>query len=107
MSTATSNSSTLCIRTPMSWSPPESCWATTRGFISWEPLTYQDMVLALREAALILTDSGGIQEEAPTFGAPVLVLREVTERPEALETGAVIVGSDEDEIVAEDPACSN
>ena len=66
-----------------------------------EPLTYQDMVLALREAALILTDSGGIQEEAPTFGAPVLVLREVTERPEALETGAVIVGSDEDEIVAE------
>ena len=66
-----------------------------------EPLTYQDMVLALRGAVLILTDSGGIQEEAPTFGAPVLVLRDVTERPEALETGAIIVGSSEDDIVAQ------
>ncbi len=66
-----------------------------------EPLGYPDMVMALREAALILTDSGGIQEEAPTFGVPVLVLREVTERPEALEAGAVMVGSNEDDIVTE------
>ncbi len=57
--------------------------------------------MALKKAALILTDSGGIQEEAPTFGVPVLVLREVTERTEALEAGAVLVGSNEDDIVSE------
>jgi UDP-N-acetylglucosamine 2-epimerase (non-hydrolysing) len=59
-----------------------------------EPLDYLDMVSALRGAALILTDSGGIQEEAPTFGTPVLVLREVTERPEGVEAGvAELVGT--------------
>ena len=66
-----------------------------------DPLAYQDMVMALKKAALILTDSGGIQEEAPTFGVPVLVLREVTERTEALDAGAVMVGSNEDDIVTE------
>ena len=66
-----------------------------------ESLAYQDMVMVLRKAVLILTDSGGIQEEAPTFGVPVLVLREVTERTEALEAGAVMVGSNEDDIVTE------
>jgi UDP-N-acetylglucosamine 2-epimerase (non-hydrolysing) len=51
---------------------------------------------------LILTDSGGIQEEAPTFGAPTLVLREVTERPEGVEAGVLkLVGTDTDRIVAE------
>ncbi len=66
-----------------------------------DPLAYQDMVMALKKAALILTDSGGIQEEAPTFGVPVLVLREVTERTEALDAGAVMVGSNKDDIVTE------
>jgi len=47
-----------------------------------EPLAYPDLVRVLRRAALVLTDSGGIQEEAPSFGVPVLVLREVTERME-------------------------
>jgi UDP-N-acetylglucosamine 2-epimerase (non-hydrolysing) len=56
----------------------------------------------MRSAKLILTDSGGIQEEAPALGKPVLVLREVTERPEAVELGlARVVGTDSDRIVAE------
>jgi UDP-N-acetylglucosamine 2-epimerase (non-hydrolysing) len=60
-----------------------------------EPLDYFDLVTALRRARLILTDSGGIQEEAPTFGTPVLVLRRVTERPEGVEAGiAELVGTD-------------
>jgi UDP-N-acetylglucosamine 2-epimerase (non-hydrolysing) len=60
-----------------------------------KPLGYLDLVTALRRAALVLTDSGGIQEEGPTFGAPILVLREVTERPEAVRAGvAAIVGTD-------------
>lgn len=59
------------------------------------PLGYADLVHALRAATIVLTDSGGIQEEAPTFGTPVLVLREVTERPEAVRAGvARLVGMD-------------
>ena len=65
-----------------------------------EPVGYLDLVLALQRAALVLTDSGGIQEEAPTFGTPVLVLREVTERPEGIEAGvAELVGTDFERIV--------
>jgi UDP-N-acetylglucosamine 2-epimerase len=63
------------------------------------PLDYLDLVRALRESALVLTDSGGIQEEAPTFGTPVLVLREVTERPEATDAGAELVGTDADKLL--------
>jgi UDP-N-acetylglucosamine 2-epimerase (non-hydrolysing) len=59
------------------------------------PLDYLDLVTALERASLVLTDSGGIQEEAPTFGTPVLVLRDVTERPEAVAAGvAELVGTD-------------
>jgi len=57
-------------------------------------------VTALQRSSLVLTDSGGIQEEAPTFGTSVLVLREVTERPEGVEAGvAELVGTDPDRIV--------
>lgn len=67
-----------------------------------EPLDYLDLVGALREATLVLTDSGGIQEEAPTFGTPVLVLRDVTERPEGIEAGvARLVGTDPGRILSE------
>ena len=67
-----------------------------------EPLRYLDLVTAVRYAHVILTDSGGIQEEAPTFGTPVLVLREVTERPEGIEAGvARLVGTDGERIMAE------
>src|SRR5690606_22591706 len=64
------------------------------------PLDYADLVQALRHATLVLTDSGGIQEEAPSFGTPVLVLREVTERPEGVRAGvARLVGTGQDRIV--------
>jgi UDP-N-acetylglucosamine 2-epimerase (non-hydrolysing) len=67
-----------------------------------EPLSYVPFVDLMRRAALIITDSGGIQEEAPSLGKPVLVLREKTERPEAVEAGTVkLVGTDEERIIAE------
>ena len=67
-----------------------------------EPVDYLELVRLMRRARLILTDSGGIQEEAPTFGKPVLVLREKTERPEGVEAGlARLVGTDEELIVSE------
>jgi UDP-N-acetylglucosamine 2-epimerase (non-hydrolysing) len=67
-----------------------------------EPLDYPELVAAMRVAKLILTDSGGIQEEAPALGRPVLVLRGVTERPEAVEIGAAkLVGSSRSAIVGE------
>ena len=66
-----------------------------------DPLDYGDLVAALGRASLVLTDSGGIQEEAPTFGVHTLVLREVTERPEAVEAGAAtLVGTDPARILA-------
>ena len=65
-----------------------------------DPLGYSDLVRALERAALVLSDSGGIQEEAPTFGTPVLVLREVTERPEGIKAGvAKLVGTSERQIL--------
>ena len=67
-----------------------------------EPLDYLAMQQALADAWLVVTDSGGLQEEAPTFGVPLLVLREETERPEAVEAGAAaLVGTDRARIVAE------
>lgn len=67
-----------------------------------EPLEYLPFVFLMQQSYLILTDSGGIQEEAPSLGKPVLVMREKTERPEALEAGTVIlVGTDKDRIVSE------
>ncbi|MCC7008867.1 MAG: UDP-N-acetylglucosamine 2-epimerase (non-hydrolyzing) [Acidobacteria bacterium] len=65
-----------------------------------KPLPYPDLVDALRRAHFVLTDSGGIQEEAPSLGKPVLVLRDATERPEGVAAGvAAIVGTDRDRIV--------
>jgi UDP-N-acetylglucosamine 2-epimerase len=67
-----------------------------------EPLGYYDFVRLMSQAYLILTDSGGLQEEAPSLGVPVLVLREVTERPEGVAAGVVkVVGTDEGTIVRE------
>ena len=64
-----------------------------------EPLNYGPFVWLLKQSHIILTDSGGIQEEAPSLGKPVLVLREVTERPEAVKAGTVIlVGSNKEKI---------
>ncbi|MEJ5225967.1 MAG: UDP-N-acetylglucosamine 2-epimerase, partial [Anaerolineales bacterium] len=66
------------------------------------PLDYLPLVHLMKNAALVLTDSGGIQEEAPAFGIPVLVLREVTERPEGVQAGTLkLVGTDTACIVTE------
>lgn len=67
-----------------------------------EPLDYLDFVFLMSRSTLVLTDSGGIQEEAPGLGKPVLVMRDTTERPEALEAGTVrLVGTDKDLIISE------
>ncbi len=67
-----------------------------------DPVDYETMVALMDRAHLILTDSGGVQEEAPTFDKPLLVMREVTERQEVIEAGAgVLVGTDTDLIISE------
>jgi UDP-N-acetylglucosamine 2-epimerase (non-hydrolysing) len=67
-----------------------------------DPLDYMPFVYLMNRAHLVITDSGGIQEEAPSLGKPVLVMRDVTERPEAVEAGTVkLVGTDTKRIVAE------
>ena len=66
-----------------------------------EPLDYEPFVYLLKHSYLVLTDSGGIQEEAPSLGKPVLVMREVTERPEAVDAGTVrLVGANRERIVS-------
>jgi UDP-N-acetylglucosamine 2-epimerase (non-hydrolysing) len=66
------------------------------------PLDYLPLVHLMKHATLILTDSGGIQEEAPAFGIPVLVLRETTERPEGVDAGTLkLVGTETSRIVKE------
>src|SRR5690554_532578 len=66
------------------------------------PLSYPAFVWLMNEAYMIITDSGGVQEEAPSLGKPVLVMRNTTERPEAVDAGTVIlVGTDKDKIVSE------
>lgn len=67
-----------------------------------EPLQYLEFVYLMEKSTIVLTDSGGIQEEAPGLGKPVLVMRDTTERPEALEAGTVkLVGTNYDKIVTE------
>jgi UDP-N-acetylglucosamine 2-epimerase (non-hydrolysing) len=66
------------------------------------PQDYLPFVYLMNRSEIILTDSGGIQEEAPSLGKPVLVMRDTTERPEAVEAGTVkLVGTNTDQIVAE------
>lgn len=75
---------------------------TRPNFFFIEPLQYLEFVCLMSKAAIVLTDSGGIQEEAPGLGKPVLVMRDTTERPEALESGTIhLVGTDYDKIVTE------
>ena len=67
-----------------------------------EPVSYLEFVYLMKKAHFILTDSGGVQEEAPSIGKPVLVMRDSTERPEAVEAGTVrLVGTNVANIVAE------
>jgi UDP-N-acetylglucosamine 2-epimerase (non-hydrolysing) len=72
-----------------------------RAFLT-EPLDYDQLVAAMRGCTLVLTDSGGLQEEAPALGKPVLVLRRTTERPEAVDAGtARLIGTASADILAE------
>ena len=82
----------------------------SRGNVSLvDPVPYIDLVALMKRSVLVLTDSGGIQEEAPSFGVPVLVLRDVTERPEGIKAGvARLVGTHEDNVfVAADRVLSD
>ncbi len=75
---------------------------TRPNFFFIEPLQYLEFVYLMEKSTVVLTDSGGIQEEAPGLGKPVLVMRNTTERPEALDAGTVkLVGTDHDLIVSE------
>ena len=67
-----------------------------------EPMEYEPFANLMHHSCLVLTDSGGIQEEAPSLGKPVLVLRDTTERPEAVEAGTVrLIGTDKDRVYEE------
>lgn len=77
-------------------------WGEAGNMFFIEPLEYLSFVYLMEKSTLVLTDSGGIQEEAPGLGKPVLVMRDTTERPEALEAGTVkLVGTNHDKIVTE------
>lgn len=81
--------------------PVKRILADKPGVVLIEPQDYLPFVYLMSRAHLILTDSGGVQEEAPSLGKPVLVMRETTERPEAVEAGTVqLVGTDRARIVA-------
>lgn len=89
-------------RNPNVWGPAHEVLGGLANVELHEPFDYLGLVRRLRASRFVLTDSGGIQEEAPTFGKPVLVLRETTERPEGVEAGvARLVGSDRLRIVTE------
>ena len=77
-------------------------WGEAHNFFFIEPLQYLEFVYLMDKSTIVLTDSGGIQEEAPGLGKPVLVMRDTTERPEALKSGTVhLVGTNHDLIVSE------
>lgn len=85
---------------PSALSPPPSALLPNLHLLP--PLPYLDLVQLMKRCTLILTDSGGIQEEAPALRVPVLVMRDTTERPEGVEAGVVrLVGTQRDRIVAE------
>ena len=87
---------------PNVWGPAHELLGGIPNVILTPPLDYLSMMHLLRRCYLVLTDSGGLQEEAPGLGVPVLVLRDVTERPEGVEAGIVrLIGTDRARIVAE------
>jgi UDP-N-acetylglucosamine 2-epimerase (non-hydrolysing) len=87
-------------RNPLVWEPVHERLGGLPGITLLPPVDYRTMVWLMSRAHLILTDSGGLQEEAPSLDVPVLVLRETTERPEAVAAGAArVVGTDPGEIL--------
>ena len=89
-------------RNPHVWEPVHRLLGDVSNIILLPPLDYLSLVHVMKRAYLVLTDSGGLQEEAPGLGVPVLVLREVTERPEGVDAQTVrIVGTERAKVVAE------
>ena len=81
--------------------PVNRILSSVKNVILINPLAYQDFIWLMNRSKIIITDSGGIQEEAPSLGKPVLVMRDTTERPEAVDAGTVLlVGTSEDLIVS-------
>ncbi len=81
--------------------PVDRILSVVKNVLLIEPLAYQDFIWLMNRSKIIITDSGGVQEEAPSLGKPVLVMRDTTERPEAVEAGTVLlVGTNEDLIVS-------
>ena len=81
--------------------PVTALLGNKKNILLIEPLSYLPFVYLMTKATIILTDSGGIQEEAPSLGKPVLVMRDVTERPEAVEAGtAKLVGTNKLNIIS-------
>ena len=92
----------LVHRNPRVWETAHRLLGRAKGVSLLPPVDYPTLVRLLKRCHLVLTDSGGLQEEAPCLGKPLLVLRDKTERPEALEAGCVrLVGTDPARIVAE------
>ena len=82
--------------------PVKKILSDVENIILIDPLAYQDFIWLMNRSKIIITDSGGVQEEAPSLGKPVLVMRDTTERPEAVEAGTVLlVGTNEKLIVSE------
>jgi UDP-N-acetylglucosamine 2-epimerase (non-hydrolysing) len=81
--------------------PVKRILSSIENVILIDPLAYQDFIWLMNRSKIIITDSGGVQEEAPSLGKPVLVMRDTTERPEAVEAGTVVlVGTNENLIVS-------
>jgi UDP-N-acetylglucosamine 2-epimerase (non-hydrolysing) len=81
--------------------PVNRILSVVKNVILIDPLAYQDFIWLMNRSKIIITDSGGVQEEAPSLGKPVLVMRDTTERPEAVEAGTVLlVGTNEELIVS-------
>jgi len=86
---------------PLVQKPVNMILSEVNNVILIDPLAYQDFIWLMNRSKIIITDSGGVQEEAPSLGKPVLVMRDNTERPEAVEAGTVLlVGTNEDLIVS-------
>ena len=82
--------------------PVNRILSSVKNIILINPLAYEDFIWLMNRSKIIITDSGGVQEEAPSLGKPVLVMRDTTERPEAVEAGTVLlVGTNEERIVSE------
>ena len=86
---------------PKVQAPVKRILSDVENIILIDPLAYQDFIWLMNRSKIIITDSGGVQEEAPSLGKPVLVMRDTTERPEAVYVGTVLlVGTDENQIVS-------